>query len=503
MTVDAAFGLTRAGWQAVEAGDWHRAHRDFAQALRLSPSDPVALTGVGAAYQGQGQLREAVLSCDAAIRAAPGFAPAWLQRGYVLAAGGSTAGAKASFARAIELDGANGPAMASLAGLEGRDGNADKARMLAERALTIDPGNAIATCALAALEIEQGAASSALSRLLPLSVRDDPPSEQRATMFGLLGDANDRLGRIDDAFAAYEHANAAFLAAHAASIIGRADTQTDFIAGISSEVCRHGATLGPLPARSSAPFANHVFLLGYPRSGTTLVENILASSPGVVALEERPTLREADELFLAPGGIARLAELDEGAAEQLRTAYWNRVAAATSRAPGTTFVDMDPLKGIRLAVIARLFPEARVLVMRRDPRDVVWSCFRTVFALTPASIEFATLAGAARHYDALMTLTDLCLSRLDLHAHDVRYDALVNDFDTTTKALCAFVGIEWSEGLRTFDKTARARGVATASATQVRRGLYDGTRQWERYARHLAPVLPILAPWVARFGFAP
>ena len=67
--------------------------------------------------------------------------------------------------------------------------------------------------------------------------------------------------------------------------------------------------------------------------------------------------------------------------------------------------------------------------------------------------------------------------------------------------LAGFIGLEWTDAFRSFDKTAQRRGVRTASATQVRRGLYDGGGQWRRYAEQLAPVLPILAPWVERFGF--
>jgi hypothetical protein len=139
--------------------------------------------------------------------------------------------------------------------------------------------------------------------------------------------------------------------------------------------------------------------------------------------------------------------------------------------------------------------------MRRDPRDVVWSCFRTNFALSAAAMEFTTLESTARHYDVLMTLMERCFEVLPLTVHELRYDALVRDFDATTQALCDFLGLSWSPEMREFNKTAQRRGVATASAAQVRRALYDGTRQWERYKAQMEPVLPILAPWVEKFGF--
>jgi hypothetical protein len=80
---------------------------------------------------------------------------------------------------------------------------------------------------------------------------------------------------------------------------------------------------------------------------------------------------------------------------------------------------------------------------------------------------------------------------------------VVADFEATVRAMAEFAGIAWTEDFHAFDRTARERGVRTASATQVRRGLYDGGGRWRRYEGQLAPVLPILAPWVERFGFKP
>ena len=102
-----------------------------------------------------------------------------------------------------------------------------------------------------------------------------------------------------------------------------------------------------------------------------------------------------------------------------------------------------------------------------------------------------------------MGLIELCRERLPLAFHEVRYDRLVADFEATVRAMAEFVGLPWTQDFRAFDRTALARGVRTASATQVRRGLYDGGGRWRRYSDQLAPVLPVLAPWVERFGFEP
>jgi tetratricopeptide (TPR) repeat protein len=490
------------GWQQLAANDVSGAVTLFQTVLAQSPSDPEALTGMGSALRQQGQLRDAILHCDAAIRANADYAPAWLERAFVFAAGGSVDSAFDCYARAATLDPGCAAAFAGMASISARRGNADLVRDQAARALAIDPANTIATCALATIEIDERDAGSAAERLTRLLSANDKPSAENAVAFNLLGDANDRLGDADAAFSAYARGKQIFAEVHAPLMDTRAQTQRDFIEMIATGLDAVGDTSDwAIPDDDGAP--RHVFLLGYPRSGTTLVENILASLPDTTALEERPTLGDADRAFLVDGdGIARLAALDAEGAKPYREAYWAKIAAARATPPtGGMFVDMDPLKATRLPIISRLFPNARVLIMRRDPREVVWSCFHTNFALTNATYEYTDLERTARHYDAMMRLTELCLGKLPLNTHIVRYDRIVRDFDAETMRLCAFVGVPWSKDLRHFDRTALKRGVATASAAQVRKPLYDGTRQWERYAKQLAPVRPILQPWVERFGF--
>lgn len=491
------------------SGDGDGAQALFDRALVLDPGNPAILTGLAIFHRQNGRLRDAMLACDAAIAAWPDYPDAWLERASLLASTGSVEPARASFARAAELAPGNAAAHAGLAALAARGGDVALARERAQRALALDPGNAVAAAALATAEIEAGDPARARDLLRPLAACLPGPSNDRSLILTQLGEACHRLGDHGAAYAAYAAAKADFAAIHEAAARGRL-THCEFVAAIAAGF----AQAEPFPAapHTSPPIpgaaARHVFLLGYPRSGTTLLENVLASLPGVAALEERPTLAAADREYLTGDraavieGLARFAALDEAGLDALRQAYWDKVGEAGIAPDGACFVDMDPLKGTRLPLIARLFPDARVLIMRRDPRDVVWSCFRTSFAMTSGTLDFTSLERTARHYDALMRLTQDCLDRLPLHVHEVHYHRLVRDFDATTRGICAFLGLEWSEQLRRFDRTAAQRGVTTASAGQVRRGLYDGTGQWQPYAEYLAPVMPLLQPWIERFGYS-
>ena len=491
-------------WSALVAGDQARAERLFAALLREPIVDPLALVGMGSLLRQQGRLRDAILHCDAALRLDQNCPEAWLERAFVFNAGGSFGAAQDCYNQVLKLDADNAQAHAGLAALAARDGNLDLARQHGSAALALDPANAIAATAIANAELEAGNPETASNLLAPLVGQMSQPSSERVQLRTTYGDALSRTGKADAAFAAYAAAQNDFAAIHEPAGSAR-ETHRQLIERIIAELDAAPPaawTQSPPPAPQGAA-AGHVFLLGYPRSGTTLVENVLASLPAVVALEERPTLVDADRIFLAAkGGISQLAGLGSTALTPYVQAYWDKVRAAGTDPVGQTFVDMDPLKATRLPLVARLFPQARILIMRRDPRDVVLSCFRNSFALTSAALEFTTLERTARHYDAMMRLIELARERLPLAYHEVDYHGLVRDFDGTTQALCGFLGLPWDESLRRFDRTARSRGVATASASQVRRGLYDGRGQWEPFARHFEPVMPILQPWIEKFGYA-
>jgi tetratricopeptide (TPR) repeat protein len=491
------------------AGDYAAADRLFDTALAMEPGNPATLTSLAIHYRRQGRNRDAVLACDAAIRAHPAYPDAWLERASILATGGSIAAARDSYARAAALAPQLAAPLAGLAALAAREGDHGAALAHGQAALARDPANATAITAVARAEAASGQPAAAAARLEPLLARLHEPSLERSLAHSLMGDLAARRGAAAPAFAHYQAANDDFAAIHAHEA-GRHLDQRSFVEAIAEGLAATSAADWRVEPAAKPPGAatRHIFLLGYPRSGTTLLENILASLPGVFALEERPTLAAVDQDFIAGSpddiraGVAGFAALGAAALDRYRTAYWDGVRASAMPPAASALVDMDPLKGTRLPFIARLFPDARILLMRRDPRDVVWSCFRTNFAVSSGTLEYTSLERAARHYDALMRLTELALDRLPLTVREVHYHRLVQSFEAETREICAFAGLDWSDAVRQFDTTAARRGTSTASVSQVRRGLYDGTRQWEAFADFLAPVMPILQPWIDRFGYA-
>ena len=245
----------------------------------------------------------------------------------------------------------------------------------------------------------------------------------------------------------------------------------------------------------------HVFLLGFPRSGTTMLGQALATHPDVVTLDERETLADAaDALLSGSQGLDRLATLSAEDQTRFVDLYWRRVREAGCDPRGKVFVDKLPMNTLGLPLITKLFPGAKILFLRRDPRDVVLSCVRRQFVLNPTTYAFLTLDGAAQLYDAVMGLAQIYERTLELNLRTQGYEALVEDFEVQTHAICDFIGLDWTTSLADFSR--RAGQVATPSSAQIARGLSnEGIGVWRRYREQLAPVNALLAPWVERFGY--
>lgn len=475
------------------------------RAIALAPDDIAARNALGLCLTRLERYGEAMAQFDRVVATAPAFAGAHSARGVALEASGRLNDAAAAFHRAIALEPGNLGALSGLANLMSRRGDHAEARALAEKVLAGQPGFPDAVHVLAAADLAQGAAAQAQARLEILIADPRLTAQQKALAQGLLGDVLDARDRVPEAFTAYAACNMGLWRAYAPAFGGKPgalDFAQAMIARLSEIPADAWRGAGePPPAGAQA----HVFLMGFWRSGTTLLEQVLASRPDVEALEERDTLAAATRAYLAnPDDLDRLAEASEADLAPLRAAYWARVRDEGADVRGKVFVDKHPLNTLRLPLIARLFPDAKILFARRDPRDVVLSCYRRRFAMSGSAYQLLTLPGAAGYYDAAMQIAEQMAPAMTNPIHIVRHEALIDNFDAVVGEVCAFLGLGWTDAMRGFAARTKDRGIATPSAAQLAGGLSaEGVGQWRRYRQQMAPALRKLAPWVERFGYAP
>jgi len=481
---------------------------DLQRASALAPDDAMVLNALGLCLSKLGRLQEGLDAFRKCVALAPEFGPGHFNCGWAFEEAGEFDSARRSFEEAARLDPAAAAPLGRLADLAARRSQWKSARQHGEKALLLDPGQAAATIALAKADLAEKAYAAGEKRLCALIDTERPNGQDRATAMGLLGDFLDAQGRYSEAFTAYSAGNALFKTIFAE----RPAAQTEMPMSEYARWLLASFDTAKMPpwtveandaSRLRTGPKRHLFVLGFPRSGTTLVEEVLACHPEVTTTGERDALAAiARELLAAPAHLERLRVLDAADTERYRQRYWDALGAFGIPVEDRILVDKQPFNTVRLPLIARLFPEAKIVFCLRDPRDVVLSCFRRRFALNSANVEFLSLEGTARLYDAVMKLAVVYRSKLPLNVHEIRNEALVADFDAQMRALCAFAAIDWVDEFRNFARRSSERQIVTPSAPQILRGLdREGIGHWRNYGPQMAPVLPLLDGWADRLDY--
>ena len=504
--------LNIAATRLEQQGRYEQALQLLERAVAIAPKDVGARNALGLCLQRLDRPAEALAHIDELLKQHADLPFAHASKGNALIALGSLGRAQQSHMRALELDPGNFTSAAALASIATHRGEHDEARRWAERALKVAPGLPDAVLSLASADLAAGELDSAEKRLqyLIMDSRAGPSDRARAT--GLLADVLDAGRRYGEAFEAYETCNQALRQIHrgyaAANIVGYTRALTAAMEKIDA-----GQWRTPLPAPgpqvsgsqgSDPQAAGHVFLIGFPRSGTTLLEVVLDGNPRVVSLEEHELLADGVLAFMRePVDLLPLARAEIQAVSALRQAYWRRVRDAGADVAGKVFVDKHPLNSMKLPLIAKLFPQAKILFAVRDPRDVILSCFRRRFKMNPSMYELLTLPGAAAFYAAVMTFADTARRALLLDWREVRYESLIAGFEREMRGVCEFIGLEWDAAMGEFAGRAAAREHATPSTAQLSQGLITtATAQWRNYEPYIRPALPVLEPWMKRFNYS-
>ena len=526
---EAHFGM---GSAREAAGEEAGATAAYREAIRLRPDYLAAHNNLGNLLVERGAAGEACTALERACRLAPNDARIRINLGNACGAAGRYDAARSAYRAALRLDAGSVAALANLAALSRREGDDAGTLALFHRLLTLDPERAESHADLALHHESRGreaeartAAKRALAldpdnvaagrTLALLAAADGDLEAARGRLEALLARAEDplsaiELGRVLDRSGAYEEAFEAFVRGNR-GLAAKREAAAHSMQSYPETVRRNRAALtaGRLATWPAAPTANGlaepIFLVGFPRSGTTLTHQILATHPAVETVEELPLLsalegRVSD--FSASGanypeGLCDLS--DEGVAA-LRQAYWRAAEEAAPAIAGRRLVDKLPLAIVHLGLVRRLFPAAKIVVALRDPRDVVLSCFMQAFEANAATVHFNDLGAAARLYAEVMGLWLELREGAGLDALAFRYEDLVDDPAATVGAICAHLDLDYRDDMLGFHR--RRRPVATPSYRDVAEPVYArAAGRWRNYRAQLSGVQAILAPFVAAFGY--
>jgi tetratricopeptide (TPR) repeat protein len=485
---------------ALDAGD-HAAARAHLEAVASAwPERPVIANLLGVALS---RLGDAAGARAAFTRAGElGFVDGWRNLASLEADAGDGAASIAAYQRALALAPGEAATHALLAHAFERRHDLAQAKAHAAAAIAADADNAIARVALARALLREKDYAGAEAAAAPVAQSPRASRNDRAVAWGVIGDARDQNGQAHAAFQAFAAANRLVLEQHR-GLLGAAHElyHPDGVRRMTRLAAEADVSAWRAPSPPDAP--PPVFLVGFPRSGTTLLDQILSSHSRIVCLEEKEHFSNAlREAITTREKLAAIGALSEAEIATIRSGYWRRVRAEESPPRGGLVVDKLPLNIVVLPLIKRVFPEAKIIFALRDPRDAVLSCYQQRFGMNAAMAQFLQLETAAAYYDVVMTLFELCRERLGLDLHQVRYEDVVADLESAARGLAAFLGLPFEEAMLRFRETALRREISTPSARQVIQPLYSRSiGRWRRYAEDLAPVLPQLDRWAARFGY--
>lgn len=248
-----------------------------------------------------------------------------------------------------------------------------------------------------------------------------------------------------------------------------------------------------------------VFIVGFPRSGTTLLDQILDANPQVQVIEEQPMMRRlSNQAAELPGGIAKgLSNFSASQRKRLRDFYERELAKHGADFSKPVIIDKLPLSILQVPVIAAVFPDAKIILALRHPADSCLSCFMQDFEMNGAMLNFTSMASTVALYDKVMTLWQRYEAHLGLDVVEVRYERLIADLRGEVEPVLDFLGLTWDEAQADPAAHARARGtIRTPSYAQVTQPIYGSAAdRWRRYQHHLKDDLPVLEKHIRHFGY--
>ena len=248
-----------------------------------------------------------------------------------------------------------------------------------------------------------------------------------------------------------------------------------------------------------------IFLIGFSRSGTTLLQTILRSHPNIEVIEEEPLLNSFLNSLqkITNNNFENLKKIDVNEISNLKKLYLSsKEKFVKNKNNSLKYIDKEPLNIIHVGEIVRVFPNAKFLVSIRHPYDCVLSCFMQNFILNDTLVNFLNLEDSANFYDKVMKLWVSYINYLPINYHLIKYEDVVLDFEKTLKETLKFLDLPWSDKILNFHKNSNKDLIATPSYDQVNKPIYTKSiGKWKKYENKISKIFPILNPWVDKFNY--
>lgn len=419
--------------------------------------------------------------------------------------------ARDCFKRALAADPNSVSAAISLADWLERERKLDEAWECVEACATKHPQDGQTRYFRAFLMYRQGRKEEAETVLRDLIKSEPRDPNVRCSSRHLLGVVLDARGDYAEAMRWLQEAKALVRQTRDTSTLERDYDRTDrqrreLLASLKPETIQRWRQ----EARATPTRHRVAFLGGHPRSGTTLVEQILGAHPEMIAFDESEAfVQEISNAVAPPQQSAKALTLDTLNAlsaswrQGLCERYFKSLLREVSEDPGTRMLlDKNPSATGSLHLWLRIFPDVKVIIPLRDPRDTVISCFFQNLMLTMANVNFLSLERAAKHYADLMYVW---LRLRDLGGFEwieTRYEDVVSNLEKEGRRVTEFIGVPWHSNQSAFHEAAQKKVLYAPTYSDVTKPLHTrAVKRWEHYAEALEPIQAKLAPFCRAFGY--
>ncbi|HZM06070.1 MAG TPA: sulfotransferase [Candidatus Saccharimonadales bacterium] len=479
---------------------------------------------------------QATLAYEKLVVHFPKKSQVWYEYGCVAGGSGQIAVADQAWRKAVELEPNNAPLMLQIGHQSQGLRQSDAARRWFERAAAADPRGIDPRMALAILSEQNhrfAEARQAIESCLAIEPQDD-----QARYFSALLDR--RENKLEDAerglrtliasnprhqyvqyASRYELAEvlnrterfdeAMQVLAEAKNLVRRLGDVESLLKEYDQEAGQYRRSTKELPSnilsmwarefpeRSREAIPKLAFLGGHPRSGTTLLEQILGAHPQVAALDEpRAFTLIAAQMFNAS------AQLSPARLNIIRRRYIDAIRRqCEGSTEGKLILDKNPSPTVKLRIWLRMFPELRVIIALRDPRDVVISCYFQNIPLNPINANFLSLERTAKHYANLMDVWLTVRQWEGFSWIETRYEDVVADLEKEGRRVNSFLGLEWDGAQERFYEKSGKKQMYSPTYHDASQPVYSRSiARWHAYAQHLTPILSFLEPYCRALGYS-
>ena len=472
------------------------------KATQINPNYAAAHNNLGATLKELGEYQNAINCCQKAIKINPNYADAHYNLGLVFKELGEFKKAISCFKKAIQIHPSYIIAHQNLMEVYEKTNQERELKSAISNAQTVIKDNPI-------IKLYEGILLSRNEKFveakncLKLISFETNETNKEILRVSTLAKCYDRIGDTDKAFNYFKKAN---LLSQKTKIknfdknkyLQEIKIRKEFFKKSNIE---KWPTLKQ-PDNEPSP----IFLIGFPRSGTTLLDTILRSHPLIEVIEEQFMVEQLINSLnqLPNAGLEGLKEIQKEQIIKIRKTYFESLESQIQNKNNTKlYIDKLPLNIIHVGEIVRIFPNAKFIVSLRHPCDCVLSCFMQDFELNDAMANFLNLDDAAHLYDAVMNLWTQYTSIFSINYHEVKYENLIENFEPTVRSILNFLELSWDDSVLNYLITAKKRDrIATPSYYQVTKPIYSyAIGRWQRYKKQTSNIYPILEGWIKKFNY--